>query len=69
MKKRILTIMLAGLMFAIMNNSCSTATINSEDEEMSILTPKPGPEPRINGTRIFGIRPGSPFLFSFVTDN
>jgi alpha-galactosidase len=29
-----------------------------------ILTPKPGPEPRINGTRLFGVRPGSPFLFT-----
>ncbi|MGD0583585.1 MAG: putative Ig domain-containing protein [Bacteroidales bacterium] len=28
-----------------------------------ILTPKPGPEPRINGTRLFGVRPGSPFLY------
>lgn len=28
-----------------------------------ILTPKPGPEPRINGARVFGVRPGSPFLF------
>lgn len=28
-----------------------------------ILTPKPGPEPRINGARIFGVRPGSRFLF------
>lgn len=50
-------------MFAIMNNSCSTATVSAEDEEMTVLTPKPGPEPRINGTRIFGVRPGSPFLF------
>ena len=29
-----------------------------------ILTPKPGPEPRIHGARIFGVRPGSPFLFT-----
>jgi alpha-galactosidase len=27
------------------------------------LTPKPGPEPRINGPRIFGVRPGHPFLY------
>jgi alpha-galactosidase len=33
-------------------------------EEKVILTPKPGPEPRINGARIFGVRPGSPFFFS-----
>src|SRR5512137_3207016 len=33
-------------------------------EPKIILTPKPGPEPRINGARIFGVRPGSPFLFT-----
>jgi alpha-galactosidase len=35
----------------------------SQEPEI-ILTPKPGPEPRINGTKIFGVRPGSPFLFT-----
>ncbi|MFH1999482.1 MAG: NPCBM/NEW2 domain-containing protein [Planctomycetota bacterium] len=29
-----------------------------------ILTPKPARTPRINGARVFGIRPGSPFLFT-----
>ncbi|MCR4409138.1 MAG: NPCBM/NEW2 domain-containing protein [Candidatus Saccharicenans sp.] len=29
-----------------------------------ILTPATGPEPRINGPRVFGVRPGSPFLFT-----
>jgi len=33
-------------------------------EPRIILTPKPGPGPRINGTKIFGVRPGSPFLFT-----
>jgi alpha-galactosidase len=28
-----------------------------------ILTPPPSPKPRINGARVFGVRPGSPFLF------
>jgi alpha-galactosidase len=37
--------------------SCSSET-------SIILTPKPGPEPKINGTKIFGVRPGSPFLFT-----
>ncbi|HKW29550.1 MAG TPA: NPCBM/NEW2 domain-containing protein [Verrucomicrobiae bacterium] len=31
------------------------------------LTPKPPTEPRINGARIFGVRPGSPFLFTIPT--
>ena len=29
-----------------------------------ILTLKPAPTPRINGPKIFGVRPGSPFLYS-----
>ena len=33
------------------------------DEEKVILTPKPGPEPRINGPRLFGARPGHPFIY------
>jgi alpha-galactosidase len=32
-------------------------------EPAIILTPKPGPKPRINGTKVFGVRPGSPFMF------
>ncbi len=29
----------------------------------SALTPKPSPKPRINGASVFGVRPGSPFLY------
>ena len=32
-------------------------------EEKVILTPKPGPEPRINGPKVYGCRPGSPFIY------
>ena len=28
-----------------------------------ILTPKPGPEPRINGPLVYGCRPGRPFIY------
>jgi hypothetical protein len=35
-------------------------------EEAVILTPQPGPAPRINGARVFGARPGSPFLFTIA---
>lgn len=33
-----------------------------EPEETVVLTPKPGPKPRLTGPRIFGARPGNPFL-------
>jgi len=35
-------------------------------EEPVILTPPPSPEPRINSARVFGVRPGSPFLYTIA---
>ncbi|HEY1788484.1 MAG TPA: NPCBM/NEW2 domain-containing protein, partial [Verrucomicrobiae bacterium] len=35
-------------------------------ETAIILTPAPSPKPRINGAQIFGVRPGSPFLFTIA---
>ena len=32
-------------------------------EEKVILTPAPGPEPKINGPTVYGCRPGRPFLY------
>jgi alpha-galactosidase len=32
-----------------------------------ILTPKPGPAPRINGPAVYGCRPGHPFLYRIPT--
>lgn len=42
----------------------SVSSAVSAVESNIILTPRPGDEPRINGARIFGVRPGSPFLFT-----
>ena len=33
-------------------------------EKAEISTPQVGPEPKINGARVFGIRPNSPFMFT-----
>lgn len=38
-------------------------TVFAPREEAVILTPKPSPRPRINGPKIFGVRPGSPFQY------
>ncbi|MGC8638542.1 MAG: putative Ig domain-containing protein [Isosphaeraceae bacterium] len=38
----------------------------SRAAERVILTPRPGPRPRINGARAFGVRPGSPLLFKIA---
>jgi alpha-galactosidase len=35
-------------------------------EPAVILTPKPSARPRINGPKVFGVRPGSPFLFTIA---
>ncbi len=32
--------------------------------ELYILTPRPSAEPRITGARVFGVRPGHPFLYT-----
>ncbi len=37
------------------------------EEEAVILTPPPPKEPRINGPRIYGVRPGVPFIFRIPT--
>jgi alpha-galactosidase len=37
--------------------------VGPPSEQRIMLTPKPGPEPRINGPRLFGARPGRPFLY------
>lgn len=39
------------------------ATINLVPKEPYILTPKPSDKPKINGAKVFGVRPNSPFQF------
>ena len=36
---------------------------NLDTNQAVILTPKPGPLPRINGPEVYGARPGHPFLY------
>jgi alpha-galactosidase len=38
----------------------------SNSEPAVILTPKPPPTPRINSAKVFGVRPGHPFLFTIA---
>jgi alpha-galactosidase len=37
------------------------------DNSAYILTPKPGPAPRINGPTVFSVRPGHPIIFTIPT--
>ena len=41
-------------------------TLDAPREEAVILTPKPPARPRINGARAFGVRPGSPVLYTIA---
>ena len=52
------------IIFFVLATLGMAALMSFAVEERIVLTPKPGPEPRINGARIFGVRPGSPFLFT-----
>jgi alpha-galactosidase len=55
-------VMLAGITFSLV---CEPATVLAAPREAAvILTPKPTAKPRINGARVFGVRPGNPFLFT-----
>ncbi|MBK8882061.1 MAG: alpha-galactosidase [Bacteroidales bacterium] len=51
-----------GLLLLIIN-SCGSGPESSAVEPKIILTPAPSANVRINGAKIFGVRPGSPFLF------
>jgi alpha-galactosidase len=55
--------MIKRLLFFIVFAISATLTAGSQEPKI-ILTPKPGSEPKINGAKIFGVRPGSPFLFT-----
>src|ERR1035441_5482371 len=44
--------------------AAAPAKTNSLVEPAVILTPKASPKPRINGAKVFGVRPGHPFLFT-----
>ena len=37
--------------------------IDRPREKAVILTPKPGPKPKINGPKLFGVRPSRPFIY------
>lgn len=62
--KRKKTLLLTGLFIAICCFANNNGVAQTPDMTQYILTP-PAPEtPRINGARIFGVRPGSKFLYT-----
>jgi alpha-galactosidase len=63
MKNNIQKILLTGCLlsapFAALNAADTNQVVSAEE----ILTPFPGSTPHINGPKIYGVRPGSPFLY------
>lgn len=59
-------ISLAIVAAAMVYVSTSPARAAWPKEEPGILTPKPAAAPRINSPKVFGVRPGSPFLYTIA---
>ncbi len=54
-----------GLMFTTqLAKAADAAPAVPAGSEAAILTPKAAPTPRINGAKVFGVRPGKPLLFT-----
>jgi alpha-galactosidase len=41
----------------------AVAVLSAQPGPSDILTPRPGPEPRLNGPKVYGVRPARPFLY------
>ena len=55
----------AAIRVTVIGGLLMTMVAGAAGEEPIILTPKPGPEPRINGPRLFGVRPGDRSSIAF----
>lgn len=60
--KRIFCCILLLSVLWVGNLTAFSEPVNSTEEKV-ILTPRPGPEPKINGPEVYGCRPGHPFIY------
>jgi alpha-galactosidase len=60
--RRFVGLAMAGTLLSLVGEA--SLTLAAPVEKAVILTPKPAAAPRINGARVFGVRPGNPFLFT-----
>src|SRR5688572_6422076 len=51
----------------IMFSQQSAPELKIQASAAEILTPKPGPAPRINGPKVFGVRPKHPIVYTIPT--
>jgi alpha-galactosidase len=63
MKLKLFFLTLTAIVLNLITAEAQDATV-PVDNSAYILTPKPGPQPRINGPKIFGVRPGHPIVFT-----
>ena len=68
MKKPILLYLTTLALAALCGGAAAGQATAQSAPDMSkyILTPKPADTPRINGARVFGVRPGSEFLYTIA---
>ena len=68
MKKPILLYLTTLALTALCGGAAAgqAAAQSAPDMSKYILTPKPADTPRINGARVFGVRPGSEFLYTIA---
>lgn len=59
----LLAVLTAGLLSAQACAAEKADIVGSPQDQKVILTPKPGPAPKINGPELFGARPGKPFVY------
>jgi alpha-galactosidase len=62
-----LTIMISGCEMVGQQKIYSPKESKLPSNDRYILTPKESPKPQINGAKVFGVRPGNPFLFTIPT--
>jgi alpha-galactosidase len=61
-----LTVLLSFALAIGLQVEFALAASGGENGAAVVLTPKPSPKPRINGAKVFGVRPGHPFLFTIA---
>ena len=61
-----MTITIIGCGMTAQQKTYAPTELKLDPNERYILTPKESPKPKINGTSVFGVRPGSPFLFTIA---
>jgi alpha-galactosidase len=63
MKNIVQKLLLSGSVLLSSFVAVRSAETNQSVSAAEILTPLPGPKPHLNGPKVYGVRPGSPFLY------